>query len=82
MGPGKITKAEVNNLPHLYLDPIGLPCQINREKGREILSLCEAKSTTFDLMAQMKATPRRQRSWRAGMERKARVSSLNPARLK
>jgi hypothetical protein len=50
MGAGKITKAEVYNLPHLYLDPIGLPCQINRQKERKVVGLCEAKSTTFDLM--------------------------------
>jgi hypothetical protein len=31
MGSGKIAKAEVNDLPHLNLDPIGLPRQVNRQ---------------------------------------------------
>jgi hypothetical protein len=57
MGSGKIAKAEVNDLPHLNLDPIGLPRQVNRQKRREILCAREAKSTTFDLMAQMQRHP-------------------------
>jgi hypothetical protein len=45
MGSGKIAKAEVNDLPHLNLDPIRLPRQVNRQKRREILCAREAKST-------------------------------------
>ena len=72
----------MNNLPHLNLDPIRLPRQINRQKRREILSVGEAKSTTFDLMAQMQGHPAPPKVMTGGIERKARVSSLNPARLK